>query len=201
MIAFLRGRVAGRTGAYCLLDVNGVGYRIAMATPALADLPGEGEVVTILTYLQVREDELSLFGFLDDADRELFELLISVSGIGPKVALSALSALGAAELVAAVASEDVALISSVPGIGKKTAQRMIVELKDKLEVEGLAVPGGKQTTAATPAHAEARDALVGMGFAPTEASAAVAGFEPAGGGKPDTQDILRYALKRLGSPS
>lgn len=204
MIAFLRGRVAGRTGAYCLLDVNGVGCRIAMATPALADLPGEGEVVTILTYLLVREDELSLFGFLDEADRALFELLISVSGVGPKVALSALSALGADALVAAVAGEDVSLISSVPGIGKKIAQRMIVELKDKLEAEGLAAvsaPPGKRGATATAAHAEARDALVAMGFAPAEASAAVAGFEPQDGRKPATQDVLRFALKRLGSPS
>ncbi len=204
MIAFLRGRVAGRTGAYCLLDVNGVGYRIAMATPALVDLPAEGEAVTILTYLQVREDDLSLFGFTDEADRDLFELLISVSGVGPKVALSALSALGTDALVGAVASEDVAVISCAPGIGKKLAQRMIVELKDKLEVEGVAaasIPAGKRGATATAAHGEARDALVAMGFAPAEASAAVAGFEAEVGVKPNTQELLRYALKRLGAPS
>lgn len=190
MIAFLRGRVAARTASACLLDVNGVGYRIAMPTPALAGLPGDGELVTILTYLQVREDELSLFGFLDDADRDLFEMLITVSGVGPKVALSVLSALSFDSLAAALAAEDVAIISSVPGIGKKTAQRIIIELKDKLAAPGLAVV---PSSAGTPAHAEARDALLAMGFAPAEASAALAGAEGS-----SAQALLKQALKRLG---
>jgi Holliday junction DNA helicase RuvA len=193
MIAFLRGRVASRTATYCLLDVNGVGYRIAMATPALADLPGEGEIVTVLTYLQVREDELSLFGFLEEADRELFELLIGVSGVGPKVALSVLSSMSADSLAAALAAEDVTAISGVPGIGKKTAQRIIVDLKDKLAPEGsVFAAAGKAGT--TPAHAEARDALLAMGFAPAEASAALAGVEGA-----TAEALLKQALKRLGS--
>ncbi|HEY3317285.1 MAG TPA: Holliday junction branch migration protein RuvA [Coriobacteriia bacterium] len=190
MIAFLRGRLAAKTGAHCLLDVNGVGYRIAMATPALAALPAEGEPVTILTHLLVREDELSLFGFLEDAERDLFEMLITVSGVGPKVALAVLSAMTPEALATALGAEDVAAISSVPGIGKKTAQRIIIELKDKLAAPGLgSVAGG----AATPAHAEVRDALLAMGFAPAEASAALAGAE---GGS--AQALLKHALKRLG---
>lgn len=194
MIAFLRGRVAGRTGAFCLLDVGGVGYRVFMPTSALADLPGEGEPVTVLTYLQVREDDWSLYGFLAEADRELFEMLISVSGVGPKVALSALSALGPDTLVTAIAAEDVAAVSSVPGVGKKTAQRIIVELKDK-----LAAPGGVTTIGPTagagPAHAEARDALLAMGFAPAEAAAALAGAEAG-----SAQELLKQALRKLGAP-
>ncbi len=192
MIAFLRGRVARKTGAHCLLDVNGVGYRVAMATPALSDLPGEGEVATILTYLQVREDEMTLFGFLEEADRELFELLIGVSGVGPKVALSVLSAMSADSLAAALAAEDVPAISAVPGIGKKTAQRIIVDLKDKLGAPELAASATRSP--ATPAHAEARDALLAMGFAPAEASAALAGIEGA-----TAEALLKQALKRLGS--
>jgi Holliday junction DNA helicase RuvA len=195
MIAFLRGTVAARTGAYCELDVNGVGYRVAMPTGALAALPPAREVVTVLTYLQVREDDMSLFGFLAEDDRGMFEMLIAVTGIGPKVALSALSAFSPALLAQAVAAEDVALISTIPGVGKKTAQRLIVELKDKLEVEGLAPGAGAP---AGPAHAEARDALVGMGFASAEATAAIGGFESADGREPTVEELVRHALKRLG---
>lgn len=190
MIAFLRGRVAARTGTACVLDVNGVGYRISMPTSALAALPAEGELVTVLTYLQVREDEMSLFGFLDDADRELFEMLITVSGVGPKVALAVLSSLSVDSLVAALAAEDVAVISSVPGIGKKTAQRIIIELKDKLAGPGAVATGA---ATATPAHAEARDALLAMGFAPAEASTALQGVEGA-----TSSELVKAALKRLG---
>ncbi len=195
MIAFLRGRVSARTGAYCELDVGGVGYRIAMPTGALAALPAVGEIVTVLTHLQVREDDMSLFGFLSEEERELFGMLITVSGIGPKVALAVLSSFSPATLGQAIAGDDVALVSSVPGIGKKTAQRIIVELKDKLEVEGLAPA---KAGAALPAQAEARDALVGMGFASGEAAAAVAGYEAPEGGEPAVQDLVRFALKRLG---
>jgi Holliday junction DNA helicase RuvA len=195
VIAFLRGRVAARTGAYCVLDVGGVGYRVAMPTGALVALPPVGEVVTVLTHLQVREDDMSLFGFLAEEERELFELLITVSGIGPKVALAVLSAIPPVMLAQAVAAEDVPLISTIPGIGKKTAQRIIVELKDRLEVEGLApVKAGR----ALPAQTEARDALVGMGFASAEAATAVSGYEAADGDEPVVEDIVRFALKRLG---
>lgn len=190
MIAFLRGRIAAKTGAACLLDVGGVGYRVSMPTPALADLPAEGEIITVLTHLQVREDEWQLFGFLAEADRELFELLITVSGVGPKVALAVLSSMTADSLAGALAAEDVALISSVPGIGKKTAQRIIVELKDKLVPEGFATAAASK---ATPAQAEARDALLAMGFAPAEASAALAGAEGT-----TAETLLKQALKRLG---
>lgn len=191
MIAFLRGRVAGRTASACLLDVGGVGYRVSMPTPALAEIPREGEIVTVLTHLQVREDEWSLYGFLAEADRELFELLITVSGVGPKVALAVLSSMSVDTLAGALASEDVALISSVPGIGKKTAQRIIVELKDKLAPEGAV--SGSRGAKASPSQAEARDALLAMGFAPAEASAALAGVEGA-----TVQELLKQALRKLG---
>jgi holliday junction DNA helicase RuvA len=194
MIAFLRGRVAGMTAAACVLDVGGVGFRMAMPTRALAELPAEGELVTVLTHLQVRADEMSLFGFLEEADRELFEMLIGVSGVGPKVALSVLSALDADALANAVASEDVASLSAVPGVGKKTAQRVIVDLKDKLG--GPEAPAGAAKSVGSPAHAEARDALLAMGFAPAEASAALSGAD----GK-SVEALLKHALQHLGSAS
>ena len=128
MIAFLTGRVASKAPTFALLDVGGVGYRLLMSTTSLAALPAEGDEVTVHTYLYVREDELTLFGFESGAETEAFERLITVSGVGPKVALATLSSLSPDALAGAIAAGDDGLISSVPGIGKKTAQRIILEL-------------------------------------------------------------------------
>lgn len=198
MIAYLSGRVAAKGAAHCVLEVGGVGFRLAMSTGSLAALPAEGDDALVHTYLYVRDDELSLFGFENDAEKDAFEKLITVSGVGPKVALATLSALSADTLAQAVATEDVALISSVPGIGKKTAQRIILELADKLGAPDLAGGGagaGSRGAAGGAAIAEATDALLAMGFSATEASAAVKGFE---GDSGDAQGLLKHALKRLG---
>jgi Holliday junction DNA helicase RuvA len=166
MIAFLTGKVAAKTTAYAIVEVGGVGFKMAMSTSSLAALPAEGDDVTVHTYLHVREDELALFGFESDDERVLFEQLISVSGVGPKVALSVLSALAPDTLKRAIASEDVALLSSVPGIGKKSAQRLIIELKDRLDLPDLSPAGGGAFQGA-PADATAeqllRIALVALG--------------------------------------
>jgi Holliday junction DNA helicase RuvA len=194
MIAFLTGRVAGKTANSCLLEVSGVGYRLAMSTTSLAALPAEGDEVTVWTYLYVREDELSLYGFESVPEKDAFELLITVSGVGPKVALAALSALSPDDLAAAVAAEDLALLSGVPGIGRKTAQRICLELKDKMGVPDLALAqGGKGTGAA--ASAEATEALLSMGFSSAEVSASLKGFD---GDSSNAQALLRHALQRLG---
>lgn len=192
MIAHLTGRVTAKTAASCVVTVGGVGLRLFMSTSALAHLPAEGDDVTIFTHLHVREDELTLFGFESEAEQEVFERLITVSGIGPKVALSALSALSPAALAEAIAREDDALIATVPGIGKKTAQRLIVELKDRM---GLPSLGGK--TVAGNAATEATDALGSMGFSPAEVSVALKGYD----GPDEAQALLRYALRRLGGGS
>ena len=192
MIAFLTGRVAGKAPGHALLEVGGVGFRVLMPTSALSGLPDLGETVTVHTYLNVREDELTLYGFEDMDERSLFERLISVSGVGPKVALAALSCLRPDALRAAVACDDVATVSSIPGVGKKTAQRLILELKDKLGVpEAIAgSPAG-----GSPAIAQARDALLGMGFSLAEASAALRDVEPGA----SAEQSLKAALKSLGS--
>jgi Holliday junction DNA helicase RuvA len=195
VIAFLSGRVAGKTSAHALIEVHGVGYQLAMSSSSLAALPPVGDDVTVHTYLYVREDEISLFGFESPAEKKAFELLITVSGVGPKVALAALSTLSPEDLAAAVSAEDVGMISSVPGIGAKTAQRIILDLKDKLGV-GLAHGAAPRGGAAATASAEATDALLGMGFSAAEAAAALKGYEGAAG---DPQALLRYALQRLGS--
>lgn len=194
MIAFLTGRVAEKTATHAVLDVAGVGYLIAMPTGSLAALPAEGDTVTVHTHLHVREDEMSLFGFESVAERTLFEKLITVSGVGPKVALAALSSFTPDALASAIAAEDIGLVSSIPGVGKKTAQRMVLELKDKLgAVAAVAVAGG--TSPDSDAAGEARDALLSMGFSSAEVVSALKGFE----GRPsDTQALLKHALKRLG---
>lgn len=198
MIAFLTGRVVRKAASHALLEVGGVGYKLAMSTCSLAALPAEGDEVTVWTYLYVREDELSLFGFESEAEKESFEQLITVTGVGPKVALATLSALSPEALAQAVASDDVAMISTVPGIGKKTAQRIILDLKDKLGIPDLGSAAARGSGAGA-ALAETTDALLSMGFSAAEVAAAVKGFE--GTGSSDAQALLKYALRRLGGGS
>lgn len=195
MIAFLVGKVAAKGAANCLIEVSGVGYSLAMSTGSLAALPAVGDEVLVHTYLHVREDGISLFGFESEAEKAAFEQLITVSGVGPKVALATLSALSPDALASAVAAEDVATISSVPGIGKKTAQRLILELKDKLGVEGVGAASGGAGGGSAAAIAEATDALLGMGFSSAEAAAALKGAPEYA----DASTLLRHALQRLGS--
>ena len=192
MIAFLTGAVAEKGTGHCVIDVGGVGYRVAMSTSSLAALPAEGDEVTVLTHMHVRDDEMSLFGFENVEEKELFAKLITVSGIGPKVALAALSSYTPAVLVEAIAREDVALVSSVSGIGKKTAQRIILDLKDKLGVPDLA---GTPEGMTVDAMAEASEALLAMGFSSAEVATAMRGYD---GAPEDTQALVKYALKRLG---
>jgi len=194
MIAFLTGRVAGKASGSALLDVGGVGYRLWMPTPSLAALPADGDEVTIWTYLHVREDELTLYGFESMGEKEAFERLLGVSGVGPKVALAVLSSLSPDALARAVAADDVALLSSVPGIGKKTAQRLCLELRDKLGVpEGMSgAAGGGAALAAD----EASSALLSMGFSAHEIATALKGFDGDGS---DARVLVTYALKRLGA--
>lgn len=194
MIAFLTGRVSHKAATYCLLEVGGVGYRLAMSTPSLAALPSVGDEVTIHTYLHVREDELSLFGFESEAEKAAFEALITVSGVGPKVALATLSTLDADALVRAVTAGDVATICGVPGIGKKTAQRIVLDLADKLGASSAEARSGfGSSTVADEAH----EALLAMGFSPAEVSLALKD-RPADA---DAQALIRHALKRLGGRS
>jgi Holliday junction DNA helicase RuvA len=194
MIAFLTGRVTQRTATHAYLDVSGVGYSVAMSTASLAALPAEGDTVTIYTHLHVREDELSLFGFESRAEKALFEQLITVSGVGPKVALAALSSFAPDVLASGIVAEDVALVSAIPGVGTKTAQRIILDLKDKLGAAGLA--GGTATSAShTRGGAEVREALLSMGFSSAEIATAMKGYT---GDAADAKAQLRFALKRLG---
>ncbi|MBC2889053.1 Holliday junction branch migration protein RuvA [Gordonibacter massiliensis (ex Traore et al. 2017)] len=197
MIAFLKGRLAGKTATAAFVDVNGVGYAVGMSQASLAKLPEAGAPVEVHTYLQVREDAVALYGFLSIEEKALFERLIGVSGVGPKVALAALSVFTPQALVSAIAAQDVAGVSKIPGVGKKTASRIILELKGSLD-QGLA--GLFDDVAAPAAQVEeqlrgAREALLSMGFTSAEADLALKGA-PEGAAE---GALLQYALKRLGS--
>jgi len=193
VIAFLTGRVAVKSATFLLLDVGGVGYHLNMTTSSLAALPAEGDEVTVHTHLHLREDDVSLYGFESLAEKEAFEHLLGVSGVGPKVALATLSVLSADSLAQAVAAQDVALISSVPGVGKKTAQRIILDLADKLGVGEGRVDSGTPSASGAVA-AQARAALLGMGFSASEVASAMKGLPSSA----DAQTLLKGALKHLG---
>ncbi len=191
MIEHLTGRIASKELTHCVIEVGGVGFRLAMSTGSLAALPHEGDTVTVHTHLHVREDELSLFGFESAAEKSLFERLITVSGVGPKVALAALSSYEPDVLADAICREDVAVVSSIPGIGAKTAQRIILELKDKL---GASAAPGSRAPAPGGAVGEAREALLGMGFSAAEVASALKGA-PSDAASPT---LIKDALRRLG---
>lgn len=176
MIARLRGAPVGRTAEGLVLDVGGVGYLVAATPSALARADGAREVA-LETYLHVREDTLQLYGFADAAERELFVHLLTVSGIGPKVALAVVSSAQPAELRRAIALGDSARFQAIPGIGKKTAERIVLELKEKLAStdDVVVLPTG---AGASSAHVVARDALVELGFSVTEAEQALAAVDP-----------------------
>jgi holliday junction DNA helicase RuvA len=175
MISRLRGVPAGRTPDGLVIDVGGVGYVLAATPSALRIADGAREVV-VETYLHVREDALQLYGFADAAERELFVHLIGVSGIGPKVALAIVSSGPPSELRRSIVFEDAGRFQAIPGIGKKTAERIVLELKEKVggdDVVALPVPAGSGN-----AHVTARDALVELGFSLAEAEQALAGIDP-----------------------
>lgn len=195
MIAFLKGVMAGRTATHAFIDVNGIGYQVGMPASDIAKLPDRGAAVSVFTYLAVREDAIALYGFLDQGEKALFERLITVSGVGPKVALAALSSFSPQELIAAIQSQDVKAVSTIPGVGKKTAQRLILELKGSLEAQAEDTLSTQQTAAAAERLKGARDALLTMGFTSAEADLAL---KDAPESASTESALLQYALKRLG---
>lgn len=198
MIAFLKGVMAGRTSDAAFIEVNGVGFQVGMPASDIAKLPEKGEPVALFTHLAVREDAMTLYGFLTQESKALFERLISVSGVGPKVALAALGTFKPEELANAIAAQDVKAVSSIPGVGKKTAQRMILELKGSLEQQQTEDLFSQETAAAAERLQGARDALLAMGFSLAEADLAL---KDAPEEKKTEGALLQYALRRLGAGS
>jgi Holliday junction DNA helicase RuvA len=171
MIALVTGEVAIRRGDHVVVAAGGVGYRLAVSTETLRHVPRVGTQVTLHTHLIVRDDALLLYGFHSEAERDLFLLLIGVQGVGPKMALAVLSGGSPRELLAAVAAGDVARLQAVPGIGKRTAERIVVELREKVGVEAeLSQQPIVVTRGDDPRHV-AREGLLELGFQPAEAQA------------------------------
>lgn len=199
MIAFLKGSVAGKTPSSLYLDVNGVGYEVLMSQSNLSKLPETGQPASVYTYLQVREDAMALFGFLSLEEKALFEKLIGVTGVGPKMALAALSVYSPSQLANAIAAQDAAAVQRIPGVGKKTAQRIILELKGSLDQDAssLFTQEGEAAVLGSDAVAlkSANEVLLSMGFTSAESDLALKGA-PAGA---DEGALIKYALKRLGS--
>ena len=203
MIAFLKGEVADMTEGSIILDVNGVGYEVLVPGQLLSMLEGIGQSLKLYTHMQVREDTVTLFGFLTRDDLQMFRMLISVNGVGPRAGLSILSALGADDLRFAVLADDAKRISKTPGIGAKTAQKIILELEDKLDLEEAfekklaAAENAPEISAAAGDDIiqDAVQALVALGYGSTEALKAVRSVKPAE--NMNTEDILKEALKRM----
>lgn len=200
MIAYLNGIVESVSETRLVLDVNQVGYQIFISSRDAAEMPGRGEMVKIYTYLNVKEDALQLYGFLSQDDLDVYRLLLNVNGIGPKAALGILSVLTADDLRFAVLSDDVKAISKAPGVGGKTAQKLILELKDKLKLEDafekkLASSGLAAEPVSSDARSEAVQALTALGYSNSDALRAVrkAGITE----DMDTETILKLALKQL----
>lgn len=190
MIGRLTGVLADKSPPQVLLDVGGVGYEVDVPMSSFFNLPGLGERVTLLTHLVVREDAHVLFGFLTAPERETFRQLIKISGVGPRTALSILSGLSVADLAQAVTAQDASRLVKVPGIGKKTAERLLLELKGKVGAE-LAGPGGAAPV--DDAQADILQALVALGYNDREARAALKAL-PAEIG---VSDGIKLALKSL----
>lgn len=190
MIGFLSGEVAGRLPDGCYLDVNGVGYKLACSATTLSGLPERGGKVRLWTHTYVREDTLALYGFGSEAERTMFEALLGVSGVGPKVALQVCSAFSPESFRRVLATEDIESISSVPGIGKKTAGRMVLDLKEKLQLPDLEVVGSGRD-----ALAEARSALQNLGYSSSEVRAALSALAPQQ--DDSVADVIKSALRVL----
>jgi len=189
VIALLRGEVAVRRADHVVILCDSVGYRAAVSAETLRHVPPVGEQVTLHAHLIVRDDALALFGFAAEQERDLFLMLLSVQAVGPKVALAVLSGGSPRELITAIAAGDSARFQAVPGIGKRTAERIIVELREKV---GVAVPDGGSISVsrADDPRTLARDGLLGLGFAPAEADELLDG---APGDR--AEDLIAYALR------
>ncbi len=190
MIGSVAGVLIDRGLDSCLVEVNGIGCRLHCSAATLASLPPEGEQCRLWTHLHVREDVLALYGFTNEAEQKMFEAMLGVSGVGPKVALQICSAFTPEAFRKSLVTDDVAAFSSVPGVGKKTAQRILLDLKEKLDLPDLALVGSQPD-----ALAGARSALENLGYSAGEVRVALG--EIATNNDDDVEEVIRSALRVL----
>lgn len=197
MIAGLAGVLAEKSANEAIVDVHGVSYRVAVSTISAGQLPAPGSPVALRVRTVVREDALDLYGFLSRTEEELFLMLTSVSQVGPKMALTVLSGIETGELVAAIAKGEVARLTKIHGVGKKTAERLVLELKDKVKVLVGSVSASTKTPVAPPPGNDLISALVNLGYRPAQAEAAAASVVERLGEGAALETQLREALKAL----
>jgi holliday junction DNA helicase RuvA len=193
MIGFLKGRLAVKQPPMLIVDVNGVGYELEAPMSTFYGLPSAGEPVALFTHLVVREDAHILFGFGTDAERRLFRGLLKVSGVGPKIALGILSGASVEDFLRIIEAEDIAMLTRIPGIGRKTAERVIIEMRDsvqKLSMPALGTPVGAGI--APSPQSEAFSALIALGYKPPEVTRLLKSADEPG---LSTTEIIRRALK------
>jgi len=196
MIGFLRGRLAARYPPGLMIDVGGVGYELEAPMSTFYGLPATGEPVALFTHLVVREDAHVLYGFATESERRLFRGLLKVSGVGPKIALAILSGSSVEDFLRTIEAEDIAMLTRIPGIGRKTAERVIIEMRDSVAKLATGGPAGAEAAPATgtagSAQSEAFSALLSLGYKPPEASRLLKSVEEPGLA---TTELIRNALK------
>jgi len=201
MIAHLRGLLLTKSPNQIVVECAGVGYEVAISVTTFSALPNEGAQVALHIYTNVREDQIALFGFAETQEKRLFEKLLTISGIGPKLAITVLSGISAERLVTAIRGGDHATLTRVPGIGKKTAERVVLELKDKLEEMAVAVAAGAATHPAThygPAGDDAISALVNLGYQrPVAQKAVEAALARDSALRSDFEGLFRAAMSAM----
>jgi Holliday junction DNA helicase RuvA len=191
MIGSVRGRIASKTPPQLMVDVGGLGYELEAPMSTFFHLPAVGEEVSLLTHLVVREDAHILYAFATEAERRLFRSLIKVSGVGPKIALALLSGISVEAFSRCVVNEDISALTKVPGIGRKTAERLIIEMRDRLKDPETPAGTVSVATSASP-ESEAYGALIALGYRPAEATRLL---KAAGPGTHSTEELIRRALQ------
>lgn len=199
MISFIRGSLERRAENFIIIESGGIGYQVFVSPATLARLPQTGAEVKVYTYLDVKEGGISMYGFSSSDEQEMFHKLLTVSGVGPKGALGFLAQLTPRQLILAILSDDVKTLCQAPGVGRKTAQRVVLELKDKFRTEETLEQGEMwqrelSPTGGTDARFEAIDAMIALGYSRNEAGKAVNAIAAEG---MTTEDILKAALKKM----
>jgi holliday junction DNA helicase RuvA len=204
MIGSVRGRIASKTPPQLMVDVGGLGYELEAPMSTFFHLPAVGQEVSLLTHLVVREDAHVLYAFATEGERRLFRSLIKVSGVGPKIALALLSGISVEAFSRCVVNEDITALTKVPGIGRKTAERLVVEMRDRLgdpaassDGAGGAVGGGVSVPVSANPESEAYAALVSLGYRPAEATRLLKAIGP---GTHSTEELIRRALQGSSRP-
>lgn len=195
MIAHLRGKLLAKHPNQAIVEVAGVGYDVVISVPTFSELPAVGSEMSLHIHMHVREDSIALYGFLRPAEKQLFEKLITVSGIGPKLAITILSGMPADEMVGAIRGNDVARLTRIPGIGKKTAERMVLELRDRLTSAAEEQAAG--TAASSPVEEDVVSALMNLGYQRASAEKALTAAGRNGVASMNFEELFRRSLAAL----